>query len=90
MPHFFKTPAFLKSTHTDPFAAWFVQSGDATPDGIRVVRSVLGAISSLHIVAFREKQSCVALTGPMRAPAPWKCPLVTMKSTYRASVYSLA
>jgi hypothetical protein len=31
----------------DTFAAWFVVTGDATPDGMRVVRSVLGAISSL-------------------------------------------
>ena len=35
--------------NTDLFAAWFVVTGDATPDGIRVVRSVLGAISSLSI-----------------------------------------
>jgi len=47
----FKLPAFLELSNTDPFAAWFVLSGDATPDGIRVVRSVLGAISSLSIVA---------------------------------------
>ena len=46
----FKLPSFLKLTNTDPFAAWFVVTGDATPDGIRVVRSVLGAISSLPIV----------------------------------------
>ena len=35
----------VKLTNTEPFAAWFVVSGDATADGIRVVRSVLGAIS---------------------------------------------
>ena len=35
-------------------------TGDATPDGIRVVRSVPGAISSLPVVAFREEQFCVA------------------------------
>ena len=43
----FKWPEFLKLTHTNPFTAWFVVTGDATPDGIRVVRSVLGSISSL-------------------------------------------
>ena len=43
----FKLPVFLKLTDTDPFNAWFVVTGDVTPDGIRVVRSVLGAISSL-------------------------------------------
>ena len=48
----FKLPAFLKLTNTDPFAAWFVVTGDPTPDWIRVVRSVLGAISSLPIVFF--------------------------------------
>ena len=51
---FFKLPAFLKLTNTEPFVAWFVVTGGAAPDGIRVVRSVLGAISSLPIVAFRE------------------------------------
>jgi len=43
----FKLPPFLKLTSMEPFAAWFVVTGDATPDGIRVVRSVLGAIRSL-------------------------------------------
>ena len=33
-----KLPGSLKSTNTDPFAAWFVVNGDATPDAIRVVR----------------------------------------------------
>jgi len=46
---FFKLPASLKSTNTDPSAASFEVTGDATPDRIRVVRSVLGAISSLPI-----------------------------------------
>ena len=32
-------PPFLKLTNTDPFAAWFVVTGDATPDGIRVAFS---------------------------------------------------
>ena len=32
--HFFKLPAFLHLTDTVPFAAWFVVTGDATPDGI--------------------------------------------------------
>jgi len=35
----FKLPVFLKLTNTDPFAAWFVVTGDATPDGIHVVWS---------------------------------------------------
>ena len=47
----FKLPAFLKLTNADPFAAWFEVTGDATPDGIRVVWSVLAAISSLLILA---------------------------------------
>ena len=51
-------PPFRKLTNT--FAAWFVVTGDVTPDGVCVVRSVLGATSSLPIVAFRQKQSCVA------------------------------
>ena len=43
--HFvFELPAFLHLTNTDPFAACFVVIGNATPGGIRVVRSVLGAI----------------------------------------------
>ena len=46
MATFFKLQPFLKLTKTDPFAAWFGVTGDATPDGIRVVRSVLGAIVS--------------------------------------------
>ena len=33
-----------------PFASWLVLIGDATPDRIRVVRSVLVAISSLGVV----------------------------------------
>ena len=41
----FKLLVFLKLTNTGPFAAWFVVAGDATPDVIRVVRVVLGAIS---------------------------------------------
>ena len=45
--HLFKLPAFLELANTDPFAAWFVVAGDVTPDGIRVVRSVLGVISFL-------------------------------------------
>ena len=48
---FSKLPVFLMLTNTDPFAAWFVVTEDATPDGIRVVRSFLGAISSFPIVA---------------------------------------
>ena len=52
-----KLPVFLMSTNEDFFAAWFVVTGDATPDGIRVVRSVLGAIISIPIVAFLTKLS---------------------------------
>jgi len=44
-----KSPTFLALTNTEPFAAWIVVTGDATPGGIRVVRSFLGAISSLPI-----------------------------------------
>ena len=55
-PLSFKLPAFLNSTNTDPFAAWLVVTGDATPDGT----SVLGAFSTLPTVAFREQLSCVA------------------------------
>ena len=51
-----KLPAFLKLTHTDPCAV----TGNATPDGIRVVWSVLGTVSSLPIAAFRKQLSCVA------------------------------
>ena len=47
---FWKLPAFLKLTNTYPFAVCFVVTGDATPGGICVVRSVLGAISPLAIV----------------------------------------
>ena len=49
-----KLLVFLKLTTTDPFAAWRVMTGDATPDGIRIVRSILGAFSSLPIVTVRE------------------------------------
>ena len=47
----FKLPIILKLTDTDSFAAWFVVTEDATADEIRVVRLVLGAISSLPVVA---------------------------------------
>jgi len=60
----FKLPAFLKLSNTDPFAAWFVVTGDATPDGIRVVRSVLGAISTLPWTAG------LAPPAPPLAPPP--------------------
>jgi len=53
-----KLPVFLKLTNADPFAAWFVVTGDATPDGIRVVRSVLGAIRK------GERRNAPALAGP--------------------------
>ena len=45
-----KLPIFPKLTSTDPLAAWFVVTGDATPDEIRV----LGAVSSVPIVDFGE------------------------------------
>ena len=53
MEQFLKLPALVKLTNAEPFTAWFVVTGDATADEIRVVRSVLGAISSLPVVAFR-------------------------------------
>ena len=37
--HLFRMPPFLKLTNTDPFAAWFAVTGNATTDGIRVVSS---------------------------------------------------
>ena len=46
----FKLPVFLKLINTGPSAAWFAATGYSTLDGTRVVRSVLGAISSLSIV----------------------------------------
>jgi len=58
-------PAFLKWTNTGPFTAWFVVTGVATPDGIRVVWSVLGAISSIPIVALQEWD--VVERAPLRA-----------------------
>ena len=45
MGQFLKLPALFKLTNTEPFAAWFAVTGNATPDGIRIVWSVLGAIS---------------------------------------------
>ena len=59
-----KLPVFLKLTNTDPFAAWYVVTGDVTPDGIRVVRSVLGALSSLLIVTFRSSVFGVFVSPP--------------------------
>ena len=31
---FFKLPPFPKLTNSEPFAAWFVVTGDAIPDGM--------------------------------------------------------
>ena len=45
MEQFFKLPVVFKLTKTERLAACFVVSGDATADAIRVVRSVLVAIS---------------------------------------------
>ena len=44
-----KLPGLVKLTNTEPFAAWFVVTGDATADAIHVVRSVLGG--------FRDKDN---------------------------------
>ena len=76
-PHLFKLTAFLKLTNTDPFAAWFVVTEDATPNGMRVVRSVLGAISSLPIVP--------SSIGPAR-PAEHQHGPVTTRWTTRVSL----
>ena len=54
-----KSPGLVKLTNTEPFAAWFVVTGDATADEIRIVRSVLGAISSLPIAAGGGAQTAV-------------------------------
>ena len=48
----FKLPALVELTNTKSFAAWFIVTGDATADEIRVVRSVLGAMSSPPIAPF--------------------------------------
>ena len=61
-----KLPVFLKLTNKDFSAAWFVVNADATPDGIRVVRTVIGAIISLSIVALRVRD--VAGQAPLH---PW-------------------
>ena len=45
MEQFFKLPVVFKLTKSERLAACFVVSGDATADAIRVVRSVLVAIS---------------------------------------------
>ena len=60
--HVVKLPVFLKLTNTDTCAAWFVVTGDATPDGTRVVRSLLEAISPLLIVTF------LRIAAPRRQP----------------------
>ena len=52
MEQFSKLPGVFKLTNTEPFAAWFVASGDVTADEIRVVRSVLGAISCHQLPSF--------------------------------------
>ena len=65
--NFFKLPGLFKLTNTEPFAAWFVVTGDATVDEIRVARSVLGAISCLPIVA-AERGKGLRLRTPLRKP----------------------
>ena len=45
-PIFKKLPAFLKLTNTDPFAAWFVVTGDATPPLETLLGTGIGSFSS--------------------------------------------
>ena len=66
-PLCYKLMEFLKLTNTDPFAAYFVVTGDATPDGMRVLRSVLGAISSLPIGRGAQNGSSASTPRPARA-----------------------
>ena len=54
MGQFLSCRHFFRLANTDPFAARFVATGDTTPDGIRVVRSVLGAISSFPSLLFEK------------------------------------
>ena len=49
----FKLRGVFKLINTEPFAAWFVITGDATADEIRVVWSVLGAISYHQLPSHR-------------------------------------
>ena len=55
--HFFELPPFLSLTYTDPFAACFVVTGDATPDGIHAVQSVFGAIKFPYALAHQVEKS---------------------------------
>jgi len=81
----FKLPPFLKLINTDPFAVWFVVTGDATPDGIRVVRSVLDALNAFN-AAPRSTEAELGLHSPsaldhallslsLSLPAPLSHPL---------------
>ena len=47
----FKLLALLRLKTADPFAAWFVVTGDATPNGIRVVRPGLEILRGGNIIS---------------------------------------
>ena len=70
MGNFSTLPVFLKLTNTDPFAAWFVVTGDVTPGGIRVVRSVLGAITGRGRYRVTSLIRKCTLLGPYRRLMP--------------------
>ena len=63
---------FTKLTTTDPVAAWLVVTEDATSDRIHVVRSVLGALSSLPIARRRSKR-CVTCSTLSLVTNPGAC-----------------
>ena len=58
-------PAFIKLSNTGLFAAWFAETGNPTPDGIRVVRSVLGFS---RIAVLRRAQLAQGGAPPRAAP----------------------
>ena len=53
-------------TNTDYFAAWFAVTGDATPDGIRIVWSFLGAM--LFVCLERMQDLFSLIVRPRRGP----------------------
>ena len=64
--------------NTDPFAAWFVVTGDAKPDGIRVVRSVFGGDTiGPELDHFLRLEPGTGHVTPVfrgwRYPVPWRC-----------------
>jgi hypothetical protein len=69
--HIFELPVLVELTNTDPFAAWFVVIGDATADEIRVVRSVLGAISSFPSSLWPLRTAILKHSGVARTPCEW-------------------